>query len=305
MRKQGLKHNLKHLKEFKQFYDQIYIHLSESSAFTSRHPWEKVKALERLDSVLETILQVTKNKDTFSLLDVGCAEGWLLDKINNLNLHAFYVGVDVSSANINKAKLKKNGNWVLCDAENLPFKNDAFQIVICSEVLEHVLHPQKCLNEIQRVVQYYVILTTPVVGSPILLDMLRYNNLALKNSKQIRSYFKTYGTSYVLKKVGSHINCFTLSILRKLYSKYFTEIFVKGISFNFPLLIYFLKIFPLYSIQLHMKLQKRIFKHLPLFSIALPIGNEFAIILLRKIRKEKRINKRLISKLHNPYFPRS
>jgi SAM-dependent methyltransferase len=44
---------------------------------------------------------------------------------------------------------------VLCDfgAENavLPFDNDIFDLVICTEVLEHLLWPQRVLNEIYRV----------------------------------------------------------------------------------------------------------------------------------------------------------
>ncbi|MEK7635656.1 MAG: class I SAM-dependent methyltransferase [Patescibacteria group bacterium] len=40
---------------------------------------------------------------------------------------------------------------IIASAENLPFKNDAFDFVIASHVLEHSTNPKKFLEEIQRV----------------------------------------------------------------------------------------------------------------------------------------------------------
>lgn len=40
---------------------------------------------------------------------------------------------------------------IIASAENLPFKNDAFDFVVASHVLEHSPNPQKFLEEIQRV----------------------------------------------------------------------------------------------------------------------------------------------------------
>lgn len=40
---------------------------------------------------------------------------------------------------------------VVCDASDLPFEDGAFDLVICIAVLEHVLEPQRCVDEIRRV----------------------------------------------------------------------------------------------------------------------------------------------------------
>lgn len=40
---------------------------------------------------------------------------------------------------------------VVCDASDLPFEDGQFDLVICIAVLEHVLEPQRCVDEIHRV----------------------------------------------------------------------------------------------------------------------------------------------------------
>lgn len=40
---------------------------------------------------------------------------------------------------------------IVCDASDLPFEDAQFDLVICIAVLEHVLEPQRCVDEIHRV----------------------------------------------------------------------------------------------------------------------------------------------------------
>jgi SAM-dependent methyltransferase len=52
---------------------------------------------------------------------------------------------------------------VVCDASDLPFADGAFDLVICTAVLEHVLDPQRCVDEMHRVLREdgLVYVTTP------------------------------------------------------------------------------------------------------------------------------------------------
>lgn len=52
---------------------------------------------------------------------------------------------------------------VVCDASDLPFEAEQFDLVICVAVLEHVLEPQRCVDEIHRVLRLdgLVYATTP------------------------------------------------------------------------------------------------------------------------------------------------
>lgn len=42
---------------------------------------------------------------------------------------------------------------IIADGHNLPFKSDSFDAVICQAVLEHVVRPQACIDEIHRVLK--------------------------------------------------------------------------------------------------------------------------------------------------------
>ena len=42
---------------------------------------------------------------------------------------------------------------VVCDASDLPFEDNQWDLVICVAVLEHVLEPQRCVDEMHRVLR--------------------------------------------------------------------------------------------------------------------------------------------------------
>jgi len=47
------------------------------------------------------------------------------------------------------------------DIYNLVYEDNSFDLVICTEVLEHLENPAKALKEIERVSSKYVLLTVP------------------------------------------------------------------------------------------------------------------------------------------------
>ena len=42
---------------------------------------------------------------------------------------------------------------VLGDAQNLPFKDESFEVILCTEVLEHLKKPQLAVDEMKRVLK--------------------------------------------------------------------------------------------------------------------------------------------------------
>ncbi|MEK7060896.1 MAG: methyltransferase domain-containing protein [Patescibacteria group bacterium] len=101
----------------------------------------------KLKSIID-IVDIEPN----NILDVGCASGWFLSEISLVYPKAKCTGVDVYKKAIDYGKKTyKKLKLVQADAHNLPFKKNSFDLVICTEVLEHVVDPEKVLGEIKRV----------------------------------------------------------------------------------------------------------------------------------------------------------
>ena len=98
-------------------------------------------------------LSFIKDGSNKTALDIGCREGiqsrWLEKK-----------GYKVSSIDIEKDYEK----CIVADAnKTLPFKDNSFDLIWCSEVIEHLDNPEENLKEFKRVLKKegQMILTTP------------------------------------------------------------------------------------------------------------------------------------------------
>jgi len=96
------------------------------------------------------------------ILDVGCGEGFTLNRLREKNIGEKRVGVDFEKAAIDEAK-KINGEdtFHVGNIYNLKFKDNEFDVVLCMEVMEHLKNPKKALSELKRVSSKYVVLTVP------------------------------------------------------------------------------------------------------------------------------------------------
>lgn len=94
-----------------------------------------------------------------SLLDVGGAEGCLAHAAGKL-FGAESASTDLSLEACRRARELFGLVGAAVDSKALPFADGAFDVVVCSEVLEHVEHPVETLLELQRVARVAVVLTT-------------------------------------------------------------------------------------------------------------------------------------------------
>ncbi len=90
------------------------------------------------------------------VLDVGCGNGWVLRHYARAG--ADVTGVDITEAGIQLCRTRfKNenlkGNFVVGNAEELPFPDNTFDAVSCMGVVHHTANPQKAVSEIYRVLK--------------------------------------------------------------------------------------------------------------------------------------------------------
>ena len=83
------------------------------------------------------------------ILDVGCYDAPLRDK----NGIKSYIGVDIEGKPDKYVDLEKVGQ--------IPFQNNSFDVVICSEVLEHLDNFHFIYSELFRIARKHVIVSIP------------------------------------------------------------------------------------------------------------------------------------------------
>lgn len=93
-----------------------------------------------------------------SVLDVGCGSALVADRIADLD--ATYVGVDYGGHHAAYAakRLAESGYRLVsaigrCDGELLPFPDECFDVVVMSEVIEHLMQPERAVWEVARVLR--------------------------------------------------------------------------------------------------------------------------------------------------------
>lgn len=110
------------------------------------------------------------------LLDAGAGEC----AYKSLFSRQRYVGIDAA---IGDARWNHHNLDVIGRLDNLPFANDSFDAILCTETLEHVARPEETLAELFRVLKPggCLFLTTPFAHEEhqIPHDYFRYTSYAL------------------------------------------------------------------------------------------------------------------------------
>ena len=102
---------------------------------------------------LSQVLQILPTNSQ-SVLDIGCSSAVLTAKVAKALPKSKVTGLDSYKKAIDFAKVKyPHIEFVVADAHKLPFKDKAFDLVICTETLEHLIDPKQALREMKRVLK--------------------------------------------------------------------------------------------------------------------------------------------------------
>ncbi|CEG13819.1 Methylase/methyltransferase [groundwater metagenome] len=112
------------------------------------------------------------------ILDVGCG----IKPYEFLFKNSEYIGIDIEGGG-HREEYKKVDKYF--DGKNIPFQNDYFDLVICTQVIEHTLEYEYLLKEIHRVLKKggILLLTAPFVWNEheVPHDFFRFTQYAHLN----------------------------------------------------------------------------------------------------------------------------
>jgi len=107
--------------------------------------------------LVENITRELNISENDEVLDVGCGDAYVLQRVRD-KVDVKGYGVDVSAKTVEVAKILTGHFRVdlqLCLGEvtHLPFSDNFFDKIICSEIIEHVHNNTKFLKEMRRVLR--------------------------------------------------------------------------------------------------------------------------------------------------------
>ncbi|WP_440880899.1 class I SAM-dependent methyltransferase [Tenacibaculum sp. C7A-26P2] len=216
-------------------------------AFINYSKYTRVEDIKRLKFIEENIKLL--NVSSLKILDVGCGNGNISQHCGALGHEV--LGIDISEKSIKKAKknnLLKNVSFENIAVENIKYTSK-FDIIICSEVLEHLEQPKKVVNALKKLLssQGIIIITVPngfgprelLITKPVQY-ILNNNIISKKLLGRIKSIMGFKGTTIQSDADDlSHIQFFTQKSLNRLVTsellinqKFKVTNFIEGV---FPL----------------------------------------------------------------------
>lgn len=166
-------------KKLKKYYEKEALLGFHQKYYVESTGWESFYHGRRWNIILNCLSSFQPRV----FMDVGCAEGLYLEAVKNLFKDRFLtIGTDVSKNYLLKAKkANRASEYVLCDAEYLPFKGNAFDITLCSEVIEHTLNPSRVFEEVEKVTRRKIVFSFP--STNLTTYLLRRLNLIIFASR--------------------------------------------------------------------------------------------------------------------------
>jgi 2-polyprenyl-3-methyl-5-hydroxy-6-metoxy-1,4-benzoquinol methylase len=119
---------------------------------------------KRFYYIVSFLSEIFKKDQIMTFADIGCAEGLYIKHIALAHDRTFCIGADIARTRVEEAKRNFNGlniGYIVCNIESLPFKDNSIDVVLCSEVLEHVRNYRESLAELFRVGKKYLVLSFP------------------------------------------------------------------------------------------------------------------------------------------------
>jgi|GEM_PF-2936405 len=162
--------------------------LEESSGYFQSSYSNRYSNWKRYYSIRKAFfrqLQRLNRKEPIKILEIGCYEGDFIYRLKaefSKKYKLKFFGIDISHLDINFANQRKkyfahqDCYFLVMDVQKLGFIPEVFDIIIASEVIEHLPEPQEALKQIYCILKKdgLFILTTPNKGGSLLAKFLHF-----------------------------------------------------------------------------------------------------------------------------------
>jgi len=171
----------------KNSYSEAYFEGRKSNYWWTVGSYENFRYFPHWKEMLKLL---RKYKNDGRLLDVGCAYGLFVATASE---HYESYGIDISRFAVKKSKEYCRGVISRASATNLPFQDEAFEVVTVVDTLEHISNLNRCLKDIVRVLKKDGILFLQL-PNPLVWHLCRHlglgdethsNDFALKQWKTL------------------------------------------------------------------------------------------------------------------------
>lgn len=146
-------------------------------------------------------------------LDLGCGTGEIIKLILQQDNKKTLYGIDLSDKMLETAKnkLEKTATLVLGDSEQLPFKDNFFDVVYCNDSFHHYPAPNKVLSEVDRVLKPHGTFIMcdcwhPSIGRAIINLYMKFSNdgdVKIYSKKEICKLFSLHFSNVTWKQIGN------------------------------------------------------------------------------------------------------
>ncbi len=134
------------------------------------------------------------------ILDIGCGPCGLINQLSQEKRYGLDSLIDYY---LKEFDMPKEVNWVRGYGENIPFKDNLFDIVICTNVLDHTQDPEMVLAEINRILKEdrFLLCTVSTYSrwlkqAIVLLEKINMGDI-------LHPYtFTSWGVEAIIKKAG-------------------------------------------------------------------------------------------------------
>jgi ubiquinone/menaquinone biosynthesis C-methylase UbiE len=165
---------------------------------------KKKKTLSWNRMIVNDIFNRTRFR-TGKILDVGFGSGGLMRELKKHNPSLQLVGVDASKTLLEAAKKISDLDLRYCRAENLKFKDENFDLVVCQDTFHHFKKPIQVLKEMFRVTKKggYIYITDLRRDSDKQLILNGVENIAKGSLSHTIYYLQSVKASYTSREIKS------------------------------------------------------------------------------------------------------